>query len=66
MKVGDIVKRTTPAPGNEAARYILVEHHGDEGTIKPVGGSGKPNERVRLADLSLAENAPGVVDPEDD
>ena len=67
MKVGDIVKRTTPPEGEAATRYLLVEHHGDEGTIRRVGdGSSNPGERVRLADLSLADNAPRVVDPADD
>jgi hypothetical protein len=68
MKVGDVVKRTNPRSSEEAAaRYLLVEHHGDAGTIKPVGdASAESAQRVDLVELALAENAPLVVEPWDD
>jgi hypothetical protein len=67
MKVGDIVKRGNRGAGDESARYVLVEHHGEEGCIRLIGdGSSAPVERVPLSALALADNAPFVVDPADD
>lgn len=68
MKVGDIVKRANPQnPEAAAGRYVLIEHHGVEGTIRRIGEApSHPGERVSLVDLALSENAPGVIDPADD
>ena len=69
MKVGDTVKWARPGDAaRAAARYVLVEHHGDHGVIRAtVGGPAAAEVRdVPLADLALAENAPSVVDPADD
>jgi hypothetical protein len=68
MKVGDIVKRASPQNAQESAgRYVLVEHHGTEGTIRLVGDApSHAGQRIALSELVLAENAPLVVDPADD
>ena len=67
MKVGDIVRRANPRNDPDGGRYVLVEHHGTEGTIRRIAEApSHPGERVPLAELVLAENAPFVQDPVDD
>jgi hypothetical protein len=67
MKVGDIVKRGSPRTQGESVRYVLIEHHGTEGTIRRISeAASHPGERVALSELVLAENAPRVIDPIDD
>ncbi|MDB5294656.1 MAG: hypothetical protein JWO31_639 [Phycisphaerales bacterium] len=66
MKVGDTVKWAKPLDADAAAaRFVLVEHDGNQGVIRG-GDSGGPARTVPMAELALADNAPFVVDPADD